>query len=414
MPGPEQPVSKIIDYINGLIPDAYNVIRSVVHFTPAVTVTSLNDIVGKRVYLKLENLQKTGAYKVRGATYKIKRLLRIKRLEGVVTASSGNHAQAVAYAAKVNGIKAVIVMPETASATKIQATRSYGAEVVLHGQLYDEAYEKAIEIAKSKGYEFIHPFDDPEIIAGQGTIGLEILNQVPDVKEILVPIGGGGLISGISIAVKKRKPDVKIIGVQPKVAASMKYFIEGKLEGYKPSYSIADGVVVKNPGKYTSKIVSELVDDIILVDEEDISHAVFFLLERGKIIAEGAGALPIAALLSGAYTPRNDPIVSVISGGNIDPSLLSRIIIHELSKDGRLVTIRGVVDDKPGILHDILEVIASYKLNIVDIKHDRVSPYLMPTKAIVELIFEASSHELVEKALNELKRRGFEFKIKAF
>ncbi len=412
IPSPYDPVNTIIDYIDKLIPIALNKIKNYVHETPLVSLTSLSEIVGKQVYLKLENLQKTGAYKARGATFKIAQLMERKQVNGVVAASSGNHAQAVAYAAKVNNVPAIIVMPETASATKIQATQSYGAKVILYGTIYDEAYKKAIEIAREKEYEFIHPFDDPEIIAGQGTIGLEILKQLNDVKEVLVPIGGGGLISGISIAIKKRVKNVKIIGVQPREAASMKYLLEGKLSEYIPRLSIADGVVVKKPGNYTSRIVAELVDDIIVVDEEDISHAVFFLLERGKIIAEGAGALPVAALLSGKYIPSEEPVVAIISGGNIDPTLLSRIILHELSKDGRLVTIYGVVDDKPGVLHDVIEVLALHRINIVDIKHDRVSPYLLPTKAVVELTFEASTPDIVEKALEELRHRGYWFKKK--
>ncbi len=408
----KEPVDKIIDYIYKLIPLARESIKDYVHQTPLISIASLTEHAGVETYLKLENLQKTGAYKARGATFKIKRLLERKALKGVVAASSGNHAQAVAYAARVNNVPAVIVMPETASPTKVQATRGYGAEVVLYGTIYDEAYAKALEIARERGYEFIHPFDDPEVIAGQGTIGLEILDQLPSVREVLVPIGGGGLISGVAIALKKHDPGIRVVGVQPSKAAAMKYLLEGRLGEYIPRLSIADGVVVKKPGNYTSKIVAELVDDIVLVDEEDISHAVFFLLERGKIVAEGAGALTVAALLSKKYTPENEPVVLVVSGGNIDPTLLSRIIMHELSKDGRLVVLHGVVDDKPGILHSIVEVIASYKLNIVDIKHDRVSPHLLPTKAHVELIVEASTPELVDKAIEKLRRKGYWFKKK--
>lgn len=341
------------------------------------------------------------------------KLLEEKRVKGVIAASSGNHAQGVAYAARVNNVEAVIVMPETASPTKVLATKNYGAKVVLHGTIYDDAYKKALELAESYGYEFIHPFDDPVIIAGQGTIGLEILEQVPDVKEVIVPIGGGGLISGIVIALKKRKPDVKVIGVQPAVAASAKYLIEGRLSEYKPSMSIADAVVVKKPGQYTSMIIKNLVDEIILVDEEDISHAVFFLLERGKVLAEGAGALPVAALLSRKYRPVQEPVVCIISGGNIDPTLLSRIIIHELAKDGRLVTIRGVVEDRPGVLRDIISVLAKYRLNIVDVIHDRTSPLQLPTKAVLTLVFEASSNELVGKALAELRKQGYMFELKS-
>lgn len=407
-------VTRLIDHIAGNIPRAKEKIKGFVHETPLVSMATLSDIVGRQVYLKLENLQKTGAYKARGAIYKIRKLVEKGEIKGVVAASSGNHAQAVAYAAKVNNLPAIIVMPKTASATKIQATQSYGAKVILYGTIYDEAYRKALEIAREMGYEFIHPFDDPDIIAGQGTIGLEILDKLSNVKEVLVPIGGGGLISGIAIALKRYDPSIKIIGVQPREAASMKYLLEGKLSEYIPRFSIADGVVVKKPGNITSRIVAELVDDIVVVDEEDISHAVFFLLERGKIIAEGAGALTVAALLSKSYIPEDEPVVAIISGGNIDPTLLSRIIVHELAKDGRLVVIRGVVDDRPGVLHDIIKVLAQYRLNIVDIKHDRVSPHLLPTKASLELVFEASVPELVDKAINELREKGYWFKKRSF
>lgn len=407
-------ITELIDHIFRNIPKAKEEIKGFVHETPLISMATLSDTVGKQVYLKLENLQKTGAFKVRGATFKIKKLIEKGNVRGVVAASSGNHAQAVAYAAGVNNLPAVIVMPETASATKVLATRSYGAEVILYGTMYDDAYNKAVEIAQERGYELIHSFDDPDIIAGQGTIGLEILDKLSDVKEVLAPIGGGGLISGVAIALKKYNPKIKVIGVQARVAASMKYLLEGRLSEYIPRPSIADGVVVKKPGNITSRIIAELVDDIVVVDEEDISHAVFFMLERGKIIAEGAGALPVAALLSKSYIPEDEPIVAIISGGNIDPTLLSRIVIHELAKDGRLVVIRGVVDDRPGVLHDIIEVLTQYRLNIVDIKHDRVSPHLLPTKASLELVFEASTPELVDKALNELHRRGYWFKKRSF
>ncbi|MCD6488782.1 MAG: threonine ammonia-lyase [Desulfurococcales archaeon] len=391
--------------------EARQIISAYIHKTPVITIASLNDVVGKQVFLKLENLQKTGAYKARGANFKIKKLLEKQELKGVVAASSGNHAQGVAYAARVNNVPAVIVMPTTASPTKVLSTKSYGAEVILYGRIYDEAYEKALSIAQERGYTFIHPFDDPVIIAGQGTIGLELLEQVRGLREVLVPIGGGGLISGIAIALKKADPSIRVVGVQPRNAASMKYLIEGRLSGYKPGISIADAVVVKKPGEITSAIVKELVDEIVLVDEEDISYAVFFLLERGKTIAEGAGALPVAALLSGKYFPEKEPVVCVVSGGNIDPTILSRIIIHELAKDGRLVTIRGVVDDRPGVLRNIIDVLASYRINIVDIKHDRTFPHILPTKALLELIFEAADPGLVEKALNDLIKKGYKFSI---
>ncbi|MCS7128180.1 MAG: threonine ammonia-lyase [Desulfurococcaceae archaeon] len=390
---------------------ALEVIKKYVHRTPMVSVVSLNEEVRKSILLKLENMQKTGSFKVRGALFKIHRLLERTNLKGVVTASSGNHAQGVAYAAKAFGVHAVIVMPETASPTKVNATMSYGADVVLHGKIYDDAYARALTIASEKGYEFIHPFDDVEVIAGQGTIALEVIDEVGCPDEVLVPIGGGGLASGVAIVMKTLCRNSKVIGVQPLVASTMKHFLRGEMD-YVPQYSIADGVIVKKPGEITSKIIKAFIDDIVLVDEEHISRAIFFLMERGKIIVEGAGALTIAALLSKTYEPHGDSIIAVISGGNIDPPLLSRIIMHEMAKAGRLVAIEGVVDDKPGVLHDVLEVLAINNINVVDVRHDRYSPQMLPTKAIVEVVFEALSYSSVKDALRSLERRGFKFKVK--
>lgn len=410
-------VDELINNIYDLSLEARKIIYQYAHRTPLVTSYSLSSIIGRQVYLKLENLQKTGSFKVRGALFKIYRLIKKygekgEKLKGVVAASSGNHAQGVAYAAKVFGIPAIIVMPQTASATKVNATKSYGAQVVLHGTIYDEAYEKALEIAREKGYVFVHPYDDPEVMAGQATIGHEILDEILGPATVLIPIGGGGLISGIAVAIKKRSPSTKIIGVQPENASAMLHYVSGKYHDYRPSLSIADGVLVKKPGRLTSSIVKELVDDIVVVSEEDISYAVNFLLERAKIIAEGAGALPVAALLSKRYVPIKDPVVAVISGGNIDPSLLSRIIIHELAKDRRIVSIIGELNDRPGELGKVIEILAEHRLNIVDIRHDRWDPRLLPTKAKLEILFEAKSSEDIEEALQDLRKKGYNFRIK--
>lgn len=270
-----------IESIYKLSLEAREAIQEFIHKTPLVYNYTISNIVGYDTYLKLENMQKTGSFKVRGAVFRTYTLIkeyegRGEKLPGVVAASSGNHAQGVAYAAKVFGIPAIIVMPKTASSTKINATKSYGAKVVLHGEIYDEAYEKAMEISREKGYVFIHPYDDPYIIAGQATIGHEIIDELKKPGVVLVPIGGGGLISGIAVAVKKRSPSTKIIGVQPVNASAMLHLIQGRIEGYRPKPSIADGVVVKKPGDLTSRIVRELVDDIVVVDEEDISYAINF------------------------------------------------------------------------------------------------------------------------------------------
>ncbi|OYT40541.1 MAG: threonine ammonia-lyase [Desulfurococcales archaeon ex4484_58] len=401
-----------MDEIYELSLEARRVLRDHVHVTPLITNYTLNALIGVDTYLKLENMQKTGAFKVRGAVFKIHRLISRENVGGVVAASSGNHAQGVAYAAKCFDIEALIVMPKTASSTKINATRSYGAKVVLHGTYYDEAYDKAIEIMKEKNYPFIHPYDDPEIIAGQATIAHEIFDQIHEPAYIIAPIGGGGLISGLAVVAKKKNPDTKVIGVEPRNAPSIYYRVKEGLSEVEVKPSIADAVVVKKPGELTSKIIEELVDDIVLVNEEDISYAINFLLERAKIVVEGAGALPVAAMLSNALKPEKGPVVVVISGGNIDPALLSRIIIHETAKDGRLVSIVGELFDKPGELGKVIDILAKYGLNIIDIKHDRWNPRTLPNKALLEIVFEAASRESVKQALEELRIRGYSFKLK--
>jgi len=402
----------LVSEIYELSVKAREILTNHAHETPIVSSYTLDSIVGRRVYLKLENMQKTGAFKVRGALFKIYELISRMRVRGVVAASSGNHAQGVAYAASRLGVEAVVVMPRTASATKVNATRSYGARVILYGDYYDEAYAKALEIAGETGYPFIHPYDDPYVIAGQATIAHEILDKIPEPAYIIAPIGGGGLISGLAVAAKKRFPRANVIGVEPVNAPSMYMRIKhGAVETVvKPS--IADAVVVKRPGVITSRIVEELVDDIVLVDEEDISHAIAFLLERAKIVAEGAGALPVAALLSGKLAVESEPVVAVISGGNIDPALLSRVIVHEMARDKRLVTLIGEVYDKPGELRNVVEVLAKHGLNIVDVRHNRWDPRLLPIKAFVEIVAEAKSCSDVEEALKELASRGYAFTVK--
>jgi len=392
--------------------EAYSILREHVHETPIIRSHTLDTLVGKKVFLKLENMQKTGAFKVRGALYKIYTLISRERIRGVVTASSGNHAQGVAYAASRFGIDAVIVMPRTASVTKINATKSYGAKVILYGDYYDEAYQKAMEIVKETAYPFIHPYDDPHVIAGQGTIAHEILDKIPEPAYVIAPIGGGGLISGIATVVKRRFPRAKVIGVEPRNAPSMYMRIKYGVPETEVRPSIADAVVVKRPGNLTSKIVEKLVDDIVLVDEEEISHAIALLLERAKIVVEGAGALPVAALISGKLVIDREPAVAIISGGNIDPALLSRIIVHEMARDKRLVTIVGEVYDRPGELKSILEVLAKHGINIIDVRHDRWHPRLLPIKAYVEIVFEAKSSDDVESALTELRSRGYFFTLK--
>ena len=402
-------VKDLIDEVYRRSINARSVLRKHIHKTPLVSNRTLSILSGGEVYLKLENMQKTGAFKVRGALYKIHRLLLAQNIKGVVAASSGNHAQGVAYAARCYGIESYIVMPRTASATKINATKSYGAKVVLYGEYYDEAYEKAMMIKEEKGYPFIHPYDDLDVIAGQATIAHEILEELPSVDYILAPIGGGGLLAGIAVVAKKRNSRIKVIGIEPRNAPSMYSLIRHQKRLVEVKPSIADAVVVKNPGKITSEIIRELADDIILVDEDDISHAIAFLLERAKIVVEGAGALPVAAILSGSLNLENARVVAVVSGGNIDPILLSRIIVHEASRDGRVLSIIGEVYDKPGELKKVIEVLARHGLNIVDIRHDRWDPSILPNRAIVEIVLEAKDKESIGRALSELGSRGYVF-----
>ncbi|MCS7103816.1 MAG: threonine ammonia-lyase, partial [Candidatus Korarchaeum sp.] len=306
------------------IEEARALLRPVIHETPLMTSRTLSELSGSEVHLKMENLQKTGSFKVRGAYYKMKM---IGNLSGVVAASSGNHAQGVAYSASLLGIKAVIVMPKHTPLFKINATKSYGAQVVLHGETYDDAYIKAKEVSESEGLPFIHPFNDPDVIAGQGTIGIEVQEEIGGCDAVVVPVGGGGLISGIAIAMKTLNPEVKVIGVQPSGAPTgYLSYKQGDLVETQQAYSIADGVVVKRPGDLTLRIMKSFVDDIVLVDDRDVARAIFLLLERVKTVVEGAGALSVAALLSGRLKLEGKRVVCVLSGGNIDPFMLIRIV----------------------------------------------------------------------------------------
>jgi len=367
---------------------------------------------GGIIYLKYENLQKTGAFKVRGALYKVYKIAQSSKSRGVIAASAGNHAQGVAYAASVFGLNSIIVMPETASISKIEATKSYGADVILYGKVYDEAYEKAKEIAEEKGYEFVHAFDDLDVIAGQGTIALEILKELSDIDVFIVQIGGGGLASGIATVIRKlRGSSVKIIGVEPENAPKMKMSIKaGKPVEIEAKPSLADGLVTKKPGDITFRIISELVDDIVTVSEDEIAQAMYLLLERNKILAEGAGAAGLAALLSGKINVRGKKVVTIISGGNVDLTAIYRIILRGLSSIGRIVSLRGSIPDVPGSLSRVLQIIAEERGNIVEIYHNRFEPLVDPWHAQVELIVEVPSIDIVNRIIKRLKSLGFAFK----
>jgi threonine dehydratase len=376
--------------------------------TPLVYSPTFSRIANARVYLKLENLQKTGSFKVRGATYKL--LVRKNHIgkAGVVAASAGNHGQGVALAARNLKIPAVIVMPEWASIAKQEATTAYGGEVVIHGQSLEDCLEKAFEIA-GNGKTLIHPFDDEDIITGQGTIGLEILSDLKDADVILVPVGGGGLISGIASAVKSINPKVRIIGVQSLVCPSAtKALSERKPVQIEAGPSIADGINVRKIGSITYNIIRSLVDEMVLVDEEHIAAAVLMLLERKKILAEGAGAVCLAALLSGAVKiSKGDRIVLVISGGNVDSPLLGRIITQGLLKHGRIMSLRVMLDDHPGSLAKLLTKIADLKANVLRVNHKRNLPELPASAAHVDLEIETRGPAHINKITSELQKTGY-------
>jgi len=384
------------------------VLRNVVYKTPLDRSNTLSRMTGGEVYLKLENFQKTGAFKVRGAYYKIYKLVSEGRVGGVVAASAGNHAQGVAYASAMAGIKSTIVMPITAPSSKVNATKSYGAEVVLYGTVYDESYKKALEIAERTGSVFIHPFDDPYVIAGNGTVGLEILRDLPNVDVIIVPVGGGGLISGVASIVKSLKGSVRVIGVEPesapKFAVSLK---EGRIVEVGVKQSLADGLLTKKPGDLTFKIVSEIVDDIVTVSEDEIAMSMVLLMERAKTVVEGAGASSVAALLGNKIDVKGKKVVALVSGGNVDLTTLYKIIMRGLARMKRIVTIRCTLPDVPGTLKNILEAIASERGNVIDIFHSRIDPHLEPGTAEVQLLVEIPEPDTINKIEEKIRALGY-------
>ncbi len=347
-------------------------IRDSIYCTPCRYSAKLSAVTNQHIYLKLENLQMTGSYKERGALNKILLLTPEQGERGVIAASAGNHAQAVAYHASRLGIRSIIVMPSVTPLVKVTATQSYGAEVVLNGANYDEACQHALTLAAERGLTFLHPFDDMEVIAGQGTIGLELLEQCPQLEAVVVPVGGGGLIAGVACAIKELHPKVKVIGVQTARLPSMVAALANHAPITVPSAStIADGIAVRRVGDVTFSLVSKYVDEMVSVEEEEIASAILMLLEREKMLAEGAGAAATAALLQRKTMLNGHHTAAIIGGGNIDVSLLSRIIERGLVKDGRLVRIRVHLPDRPGALVELSTVIANQKANIVELLFDR-------------------------------------------
>ena len=393
---------------------AQELLSGIIRRTPLQTSRTFSGLAGTNLFLKLECLQVTGSFKVRGAFVKISRLSHKQTGYGVIAASAGNHAQGVAYAAMIKKIPCTIVMPENASPAKVAATRSYGAKVIRRGTNYDDAWEATQQIAKSEGSTIVHAFDDPDVIAGQGTIGLELLEDLPDVDRIYVPIGGGGLAAGVAIAVKSRKPNVKIIGVESTAFPAMKESLaKGSLQCTKHGYSIADGIAVKQPGELTHQIVSKYLDDIVLIDDTSIVKTMFLLMERAKLVVEPAGAASLAYLLSnGSYVgSRKDKVVTILSGGNVDMYLLGQIVAKGLMQMGRLLKIFILLPDKPGALKSVVDGIAELSVNIVEVEHDRMSAHIPAGTAGVYLSLELENEKHAHRLIEFLKQKGIEFKV---
>jgi threonine dehydratase len=395
--------------------NAQKLLAGTVRKTPLQTSRTFSGLAGTNLFLKLECLQVTGSFKVRGAFVKISRLSDKQAGYGVIAASAGNHAQGVAYAAMIKKIPCTIVMPENASPAKVAATRSYGAKVIRRGANYDDAWEATQEIAKAEGKTIIHAFDDPDIIAGQGTIGLELLQDLPDVDRIYLPVGGGGLASGVAIAVKSRKPDVKIIGVESKAFPAMKEsLVKGSLQCTKRGYSIADGIAVKQPGELAREILSKYIEDIVLIDDTSIVKTMFLMMERTKLVAEPAGAASLAYLLSnGSSYPggRTDKVVTIISGGNVDMYLLGQVVAKGLMQMGRLLKIFILLPDKPGALKSVVDGIAELSVNIVEVEHDRLSAHIPAGTAGVYLSLELENEKHAQLLVEFLKQKQIEFKV---
>ncbi len=365
-------------------------------------------ITDEEVYLKPENLQHTGSFKLRGAYYKISQLSEEEKSKGVIACSAGNHAQGVALGAAHAGIKALICLPAGAPISKIEATKALGAEVCLVPGVYDDAYAKAIELQHEHGYTFVHPFDDPLVIAGQGTIGLEILQEMPDVDAVVVPIGGGGLISGVAFALKTLKPDIEVYGVQAEGAPSMEESIAKNERIRLNSVStIADGIAVKEPGVNTFEMVQKYVDKIVTVNDDEIAAAILYLIEKQKIVSEGAGAVPMAAVLFDKLPLKGKKVVCTVSGGNIDVTSLNRVITRGLVKTGRDCTLTLITADKPGQLAEICEIIGKTGANILSVNHERNTQNTQINGCKLHIELETRDHAHIESIKDTLREAGF-------
>ena len=395
------------------VEEALERVRETSRHTPIEYSHTFSDMTGAEVHLKMENFQRTGSFKIRGATNRIMTLPKEARDKGVVTASAGNHAQGVALAASRSGVDSKIVMPEYAPISKINATQSYGAEVVLHGADYNEAADHAHELEASEDRTYVHAFDDPYVMAGQGTIGLEIIEDLPEVETILVPIGGGGLISGIATAIKGRNPDVRIVGVQAEGASSVAQSLQkGEIFERDSVDTIADGIATRRVGDAPFEVIRERVDEVVTVSDPEIAMALTYVLERGKTLVEGAGAAPLAALLFEKFDFEEDEvIVPAMCGGNIDLNTLTTVIMRGLVATGRYVKIKTVLRDRPGSLQDLLDVISAKKANIYAIQHDRTSRQIGMADTEVEIDLETRGHDHVEELIDAIRDAGYEVEV---
>ena len=381
------------------------VLKNVARTTDLLSSSSLKP--NTHIYLKTENLQVTGSFKVRGAYYKISQLTEEQKKAGVIACSAGNHAQGVALSATKNGIKSVVCMPDGAPISKVEATKGYGAEVVLVPGVYDDAYNKALELQKEKGYTFVHPFDDEDVIAGQGTIGLEILNQLENIDAVAVPIGGGGLISGVAFAIKSLKPQIKVYGVQAANAPSMYESVKKKEQITLDTVStFADGIAVKHPGDKTFEIVSKYVDEVVTVSEDEIAMAILTLMERQKLVAEGAGATAVAAVLSDKIPVDGKNVVCIVSGGNIDVNILSRVLTRGLKASGRNVNLQIALEDKPGQLVQVSTIISRCGGNIINVRYERSDLNMPISSCYLTIGLETKNFEQIEFIKQEMTKAG--------
>ena len=382
------------------------VLKQVIRETDIIHAPNINP--ESEIFLKTENLQITGSFKVRGAYFKMSQLSDEEKARGVIACSAGNHAQGVALAAQKNGIPAIICLPDGAPISKVEATKSYGAKVCLVKGVYDDAYAEALRQRDENGYTFIHPFDDENVIAGQGTIGLELLEQLPEMDAVIVPIGGGGLISGVAYAIKSLNPDIKVYGVQATGAPSMFNSVhDNKIECLDSVSTIADGIAVKEPGENTFRYVSEYVDDIVTVTDDEISAAILALMEKQKLVTEGAGAVSVAAAMFNKVPVKNKKVVCLLSGGNIDVTILSRVIKRGLLMTGRTYSMNIELIDKPGQLMDVSRIIAEAGGNVISIHHERANEGSAVNGCYLRIVLETRNYQHIDEIKTALKDNGF-------